>query len=297
MLMVGTPGCGKSMIAKRIPTILPSMGEEEALEVTKIYSVAGILKDRGKLITERPFRAPHHSASLNSLIGGGNNAMPGEVSLAHNGVLFLDEVAEFSKKTLESLRQPMEDKSVTVARVNSTNTYPTNFMFIAAMNPCPCGYHGTKKCRCTDYEILKYRQKVSGPILDRIDIQKYVHAVDFKELTDDKKSANSEALRNRVEAAREIQRSRFKDIKGVNCNAQMTPELIKKYCQLDQESAELLKMAYDRYGYSARTYDKFLKIARTFADLDRSPNIRKKDIANVLLSRDLDKEKTTMNTV
>ncbi|NMB28054.1 MAG: YifB family Mg chelatase-like AAA ATPase [Tissierellia bacterium] len=297
MLMVGSPGCGKSMIAKRIPTILPKMSEEEALEVTKIYSVAGLLKDRGNLVTERPFRAPHHSASLNSLVGGGNNAMPGEVSLAHNGVLFLDEVAEFSKKTLDALRQPMEDKKVTVARVNSTNTYPSNFMFIAAMNPCPCGYHGTKKCKCTDYEVLKYRQKVSGPILDRIDIQKYVHPVDFINLTENNKGRTSNELRERVERAREIQRIRYKDFKNINCNAQMTPKLIKKYCKLDQESKALLRIAYDRYGYSARTYDKFLKVARTFADLDNSPKIRKEDIMNVLLSRDLDKEKTRMYTV
>lgn len=297
MLMVGTPGCGKSMIAKRIPTVLPKMAEEEALEVTKIYSVAGLLKNRGNLITERPFRAPHHSASLNSLVGGGNNAMPGEVSLAHNGVLFLDEVAEFSKKTLDALRQPMEDKKITVARVNSTNTYPTNFMFIAAMNPCPCGYHGTKKCKCTDYEVLKYRQEVSGPILDRIDIQKYVHPVNFIELTEKKKGQSSDDLRERVEKAREVQRLRYKDVDGVNCNAQMTPELIREYCELEQDSKELLKMAYDRYGYSARTYDKFLKIARTFADLDNSPKIRKQDILNVLLSRDLDKEKTRMNVI
>lgn len=297
MLMVGTPGCGKSMIAKRIPTVLPKMEEEEALEVTKIYSVSGLLRNRGNLITERPFRAPHHSASLNSLIGGGNNAMPGEVSLAHNGVLFLDEVAEFSKKTLDALRQPMEDKNVTVARVNNTNTYPANFMFIAAMNPCPCGYHGTNKCKCTDYEVLKYRQKVSGPILDRIDIQKYVHTVDFIQLTEEIKGISSDELRQRVESAREIQRLRYKDIEGVNCNAQMTPELIREYCILDDDSKELLKMAYDKYGYSARTYDKFLKIARTFADLDDSKDIRKKDIMNVLLSRDLDKEKTRMHTV
>ena len=223
--------------------------------------------------------------------------MPGEVSLAHNGVLFLDEVAEFSKKTLDSLRQPMEDKKVTVARVNSTNTYPSNFMFIAAMNPCPCGYHGTNKCKCTDYEILKYRQKVSGPILDRIDIQKYVHPVDFINLTENKKSHTSAELRERVERAREIQRIRYKGLKGINCNAQMTPKLIKKYCQLDQESKTLLKIAYDKYGYSARTYDKFLKVARTFADLDASPNIRKEDVMNVLLSRDLDKEKTRMHTI
>lgn len=297
LLMVGTPGCGKSMIAKRIPTILPKMSEEEALEVTKIYSVAGLLKSRGNLITQRPFRAPHHSASLNSLIGGGNNAMPGEVSLAHNGVLFLDEVAEFSKKTLDALRQPMEDKKVTVSRVNYTNVYPANFMFIAAMNPCPCGYYGTKKCKCTDYEILKYRQKISGPILDRIDIQKYVNPVDFIELTGDKKGISSRELRERVEKAREIQRIRYQDIKGVNCNAQMTPDLIKEYCELESDSKELLKAAYDRYGYSARTFDKFLKVARTFADLEGSPKIRKKDIANVLLSRDLDKEKTRMYTV
>ena len=297
MLMVGTPGCGKSMIAKRIPTILPKMSEEEALEVTKIYSVAGLLKDRGNLITQRPFRAPHHSASLNSLIGGGNNAMPGEVSLAHNGVLFLDEVAEFSKKTLDALRQPMEDKKVTIARVNFTNIYPSNFMFIAAMNPCPCGYYGTSKCKCTDYEVIKYRQKISGPILDRIDIQKYVNPVDFIELTEDKKGISSEELRERVEKAREIQRLRYKDIKGINCNAQMTPDLIKEYCQLENESKNLLRIAYDKYGYSARTFDKFLKVARTFADLDGSTKIRKKDIANVLLSRDLDKEKTRMYTV
>lgn len=297
MLMVGAPGCGKSMIAKRIPTILPSMTEEEALEVTKIYSVAGLLKDRGNLITDRPFRAPHHSASLNALIGGGNNAMPGEVSLAHNGVLFLDEIAEFNKKTLESLRQPMEDKKVTIARVTSTNSYPTNFMFISAMNPCPCGYHGTAKCRCTDYEVLKYRQKVSGPILDRIDIQKYVHKVDFMELTDQKPSNSSESLRQRVEEARSIQTERFKDVEGINCNAQMTPELIRKHCQMDEESTDLLKKAYNKYNYSARTYNKFLKIARTFADLDKSTNITKDHIANVLLSRDLDKETTTMHIV
>ncbi len=297
MLMVGAPGCGKSMIAKRIPTILPRMSEEEALEVTKIYSVSGLIKDTGNLVFQRPFRAPHHNASLNSLIGGGNNAMPGEVSLAHNGVLFLDEVAEFSKKTLDALRQPMEDKKLTISRVNYTNEYPANFMFIAAMNPCPCGHYGTNKCRCTDYEVLRYRQKISGPILDRIDIQKYVQPVDFMELTEHKKGVSSKELRERVEKAREIQIERYKDIEGVNCNAQMTPNLIKEYCKLDSDSKNLLQRAYDKYGYSARTYDKFLKIARTFADLDNSYEIRKNDIARVLLSRDLDKERTRMNIV
>ncbi|SKC57359.1 YifB family Mg chelatase-like AAA ATPase [Maledivibacter halophilus] len=297
MLMVGTPGCGKSMIAKRIPTVLPKMSEEEALEVTKIYSVSGLLKDRNNLITQRPFRAPHHNSSLNSLVGGGNNAMPGEVSLAHNGVLFLDEVAEFSKKTLDALRQPMEDKKVTISRVNSTNIYPSNFMFIAAMNPCPCGYYSTNKCKCSDYEVIKYRQKISGPILDRIDIQKYVQPVNFIELTENKKGISSKDLRERVEKARKIQIRRYKNIKGINCNGQMTPDLIKKYCKLEDDSNKLLKIAYDKYGYSARTFDKFLKVARTFADLEGSIKIRKKDIANVLLSRDLDKEKTRMYTV
>lgn len=179
MLMIGPPGCGKSMIAQRILTILPAMTESEALEVTKIYSVAGLMKSNKSLIETRPFRAPHHNASLNSLIGGGNSATPGEISLAHNGILFLDEITEFSKKTLDSLRQPMEDRKVTISRVRTTNTYPANFMLISAMNPCPCGYYGNKKCKCTDYEVLKYRQKISGPIADRIDIQKYVQAVDF----------------------------------------------------------------------------------------------------------------------
>lgn len=297
MLMIGTPGCGKSMIAKRIPTILPDMTEEEALEITKIYSVAGLLKHKGSLIQERPFRAPHHNASLNSLIGGGNNAMPGEVSLAHNGVLFLDEVAEFSKKTLDALRQPMEDKKVTISRVNCTNIYPSNFMFIAAMNPCPCGYYGTKKCRCSDYEVLKYRQKISGPLLDRIDIQKYVQPVEFMELTEKKEGVPSSQIKERIERARKIQRLRYKDINGVNCNAQLTPRLIREFCDLEKDSKDLLRKAFERFGYSARTFDKFLKIARTFADLEESPKIRRKDIANVLLSRDLDKEKMLLNIV
>ncbi len=297
LLMVGPPGCGKSMIARRIPTILPQMSEEEALEVTKIYSVAGLVKNKGDLITQRPFRAPHHSASLNSLIGGGKNAMPGEVSLAHNAVLFLDEVTEFSKKTLEALRQPMEDKEVTIARVNHTNIYPANFMFIAAMNPCPCGYYGSAKCKCTDYEVLKYQQRMSGPIMDRIDIQKYVHPVNFEDVSEVSDGISSNQLRERVEKARKIQRSRYQDIKGINCNAQMNPKLVKKYCELDSESRELLKSSYDRFEYSARTYNKFLKVARTLADLEESKEIRKKDIINVLLTRDLDKEKSRMTTV
>jgi len=294
LIMSGAPGCGKSMIAKRIPSILPSMTEKEALEVTKIYSVAGVLKNRGTLITERPFRAPHHNASMNSLVGGGNNAMPGEISLAHNGVLFLDEIAEFNKKTLDALRQPMEDNQVTISRVKYTNVYPSSFMLIAAMNPCTCGYYGQQRCHCSDYEVLKYRQKISGPMLDRIDIQKYVQPVDFMKLSDNSKGASSNELRQKVEFARNIQRERYKNIEGINSNAEMTPALIKEFCVLEGDSIKLLKMAFERFKYSARTYHKFLKVARTFADMDGSRNISRQHIAKALMCRDLDKEQVNM---
>lgn len=297
MIMIGEPGCGKSMISSRIPTILPRMSEEEALEVTKIYSVAGLLKSNSEIMNIRPYRAPHHSASLNSLIGGGNYVMPGEVSLAHNGVLFLDELAEFSKKTLDSLRQPMEDKKVTIARVNATHIYPANFMFVAAMNPCPCGYYGSKKCRCTDYEVQKYRRKISGPILDRIDIQKYVKPVNFFDLTNEKCGQTSIEIREHVEKAREIQRVRYKDIEGINSNAQMTSSLIKQHCAINSESRSLLRKACDNFDYRARVINKLLKVARTFADLDGAKDIRKQDIINVLLARDLDKEDSKMLTI
>lgn len=294
IIMSGSPGCGKSMIAKRIPTILPSMTEEEALEVTKIYSVAGLLKNKGSLITQRPFRAPHHNASMNSLIGGGNNAMPGEISLAHNGVLFLDEIAEFNRKALEALRQPLEDNVVTISRVKYTNSYPANFMLVAAMNPCPCGYYGNEKCHCTDYEVVKYRQKISGPILDRIDIQKYAQPVAFMELSNYSKGISSRELRERVEIARRIQGERYKNIGGINCNSQMTSALIKEFCVLDGESKRLLQLAYDRFKFSARSYHKYLKVARSFADLDESKSIRKEDISKALMCRDLEKEQSNM---
>ncbi|NMA48821.1 MAG: YifB family Mg chelatase-like AAA ATPase [Tissierellia bacterium] len=297
LIMIGAPGCGKSMIAKRIPTILPSMTDEESLEVTKIYSVAGVLRDKRGLISERPFRAPHHNASTNSLIGGGNDATPGEISLAHNGVLFLDEIAEFSKKTLESLRQPMEDQQVTVSRVKHSNTYPSSFMLIAAMNPCPCGYYGNEKCKCSDYEVLKYRQKISGPIMDRMDIQKYVRIVDFMDLSNYSSGKTSKELRERVEFARKIQKNRFEGIEGVNCNAQMNNSLIKKHCIMEPESQKLLQLAYDRFQYSARTFHKYLKVARTFADLDGSEKIRKKDVAAALMARDLEKDRAIMTIV
>ncbi|WP_298846847.1 YifB family Mg chelatase-like AAA ATPase [Clostridium sp.] len=294
LIMSGAPGCGKSMIAKRIPSILPSMTEREALEVTKIYSVSGVLKNKGTLITERPFRAPHHNASMNSLVGGGNNAMPGEISLAHNGVLFLDEIAEFNKKTLDALRQPMEDNNVTIARVKYTNVYPSSFMLIAAMNPCSCGYYGQQRCHCTDYEVLKYRQKISGPMLDRIDIQKYVLPVDFMKLSDNTKGISSSELRQKVEFARNIQRERYKNIEDINSNSEMTPALIKEFCVLEDESKKLLQMAFDRYKYSARTFHKFLKVARTFADMDGSKNLSKGHIAKALMCRDLEKGRVNM---
>ncbi|MFN7252534.1 MAG: YifB family Mg chelatase-like AAA ATPase [Anaerobacillus sp.] len=291
-LMIGPPGCGKSMIAKRIPSILPPMAEKEALEVTKIYSVAKQLQ-QGGLIENRPFRAPHHNASTNSLIGGGYLSMPGEISLAHHGILFLDEIAEFSKKALDALRQPLEDRKVTISRVHTTNTYPANFMLVAAMNPCPCGYFGQENCRCTDYEILKYRNKLSGPILDRIDIQKYVSYVNLFE----PKSANnsSESILEKVTAARLIQQNRYKGT-TINCNAELPPRLVNKYCQLDSESETLLKKAYQHYNYSGRTLHKFLKIARTCADLEGATSIRKKDVLTALLSRDLDREKSGLLT-
>lgn len=297
LLMSGSPGCGKSMIAKRIPTILPSMTEEEALEVTKIYSVAGLLKNKGSLITERPFRAPHHNASTNALVGGGNNAMPGEISLAHNGVLFLDEIAEFNRKTLDSLRQPLEDGAVTISRVKNTNVYPANFMLVAAMNPCPCGYYGNPKCHCSDYEVIKYRQRLSGPIMDRIDIQNYVTQVDIMNLSNHTKGTKSEVLRKKVEEAREVQRLRFEKYSGINCNAQMTPDMISKYSSIDEQSKRLFKLAFDRFNYSARSFHKFLKIARTIADLEKEEKINYTHVSKSLMCREIDKEDTSMEVV
>lgn len=297
ILMIGEPGCGKTMIAQRIPGILPGMTEKEALEVTKIHSISGLLDAGSGLLSQRPFRAPHHNVSLNALIGGGSYAQPGEVSLAHNGVLFLDELAEFSKSTLDALRQPMEDKRVTISRVNGTNSYPANFMFVAAMNPCPCGYYPSKKCRCTDYEIIHYRGKISGPILERIDIQKSVAHVDYFDLNDKEKGRTSQELREMVEKARRIQQERFKHEPDVNCNAKMTTTMIQKYCKLDDESTQVLKKASERYGYSARVIHKLLRLARTQADLNGVKEIRKEDVVRVLSCRDLDVSSSQMYTI
>lgn len=297
VLMIGEPGSGKTMIAERIPTILPEMTEKEALEVTKIYSISGLLEPGQGLMKKHPFRAPHHNVSLNALIGGGSYAQPGEVSLSHNGVLFLDELAEFSKSTLDALRQPLQDKKVTIARVNGTNTYPANFMFVTAMNPCPCGYHPTSKCRCTDYEIMRYRNKISGPILERIDIQKYVRAVGFFQLEDEKCYKTSAELREIVEKARTIQNERYKEYPAINCNAQMTTSMIQKYCCLDDETTKLLKDTSEKYGYSARVIHKLLKMARTAADIRGSEKIEKEDMIFVLGCRDLDKSNSKLYTI
>ncbi|MCM3602159.1 YifB family Mg chelatase-like AAA ATPase [Robertmurraya korlensis] len=288
LLMIGPPGCGKSMIAKRIPTILPEMSEKESLEVTKIYSIASMLHEKGTLITKRPFRAPHHNASTNSLIGGGPFAKPGEISFAHNGVLFLDEIAEFSRKTLDALRQPLEDQMVTITRVLGLNSYPANFMLVGAMNPCPCGYFGSEKCRCTDYEIIKYRQRLSGPIIDRMDIQKYVNNVNF--FSSDLPSKSSAELKVRVDYARKIQEKRYKHISGISSNAQLTASLITQFCPLDSETTSLLQKAYDRFKYSGRSLHKFIKVARTIADLEGEKEITSNHMRVSLQSRDLDKD-------
>ena len=297
ILMIGEPGCGKTMIAERIPTILPKMTEREALEVTKIHSIAGLLQPEHGLVTNRPFRAPHHNTSLNALIGGGTYAQPGEVSLSHNGVLFLDELAEFSKSTLDALRQPLEDKKVTISRVNGTNTYPANFMFVSAMNPCPCGYYPSARCRCTDYEIIHYRGKISGPIMERIDIQKNVRRVDYFELSKEQGSLSSDTLREKVEKARAIQQERFANDLQVNCNAQMTTSMIQKYCKLDGESTAILKEASEKHGYSARVIHKLLRLARTAADLRGAVAISREDIIFVLGCRDLDKSNSDMYVI
>ncbi len=291
MIMVGPPGSGKTMIAKRIPTLLPSMSFEESVETTKIWSVSGLVKAGESLITDRPFRSPHHTTSSVALIGGGSYPKPGEVSLAHNGVLFLDELTEFKRDVLEVLRQPLEDKIVTVSRAKNTLTFPASFMLIASMNPCPCGNYGSdKECTCNPYQVKKYRAKISGPLMDRIDIQVEVPALKIDEITsnNDVVTETSAQIKERVIKARNIQYDRFKG-RNIYCNAQMGPKEIKKYCILEDKSQAMLQTAIEKLGFSARAYDRILKVARTIADLNESDTINTTHIAEAIKYRNLDK--------
>lgn len=292
ILMIGPPGSGKTMLAKRFPSILPPLNFEEALETTKIHSIAGILRKDQALITERPFRNPHHTISDAALIGGGTIPRPGEVSYAHHGVLFLDELPEFKKNVLEVLRQPLEDYKVTVSRSKMSLEFPANFMLAAAMNPCPCGFFTdpNKECTCNTMQIQKYMARISGPLLDRIDIHIEVPAVKFKELASSSTGEKSSEIRKRVISAREIQQLRFTGIKNIYKNADMASKEIRKFCKVDNQCEELLKMAMTRLGLSARAYDRILKVSRTIADLDGSTEIKPQHISEAIQYRSLDRE-------
>ena len=285
VLLVGVPGAGKTMLARRMSSILPEMTPEEALEVTKIYSVAGLLKGGG-LIKERPFRSPHHTTSMVAMIGGGSVPRPGEVTLAHNGVLFLDELPEFGKKSLEVLREPVEDRKITIARAHGTMTFPANLILIAAANPCPCGYAGSpdRECKCTPYEIKRYTQRISGPLLDRIDIHIQVPQVKYEELSSAKRAESSAKIRQRVAAARKIQLQRLKKY-HIFCNAQMNHAMLQKLCPLEPQAKALLEQAFRQKHLSARSYDRIIKVARTIADLAGAENIAAPHIAEAIQLR------------
>ncbi len=293
MLMIGPPGSGKTMIAKRFATILPTLTLEESLETTKIHSVAGLLGSDEALVTARPFRSPHHTISDAALVGGGiGKIKPGEISLSHHGVLFLDELPEFHRNVLEVLRQPIEDKKITISRTRMTVDYPSNFMLICSMNPCPCGNFGNpnQECTCNPNQIQRYLAKVSGPLLDRIDIHVEVPAVKFRELSSERAGEKSETVRERVLKARDIQVHRYKNEKGVFKNSDMTSKLIRKYCTLDDTSVNLLKMAMEKLGFSARAYDRILKVSRTIADLSDSDAIKPQHISEAIQYRSLDRQ-------
>lgn len=293
LLMIGPPGSGKTMLAKRISSILPSLSIEESLETTKIHSVAGMLPKEKALVSVRPFRSPHHTISDAALVGGGMNKIrPGEISLSHHGVLFMDELPEFARNVLEVLRQPLEEKKITISRTRQTVDYPANFMLVCSMNPCPCGNYGdpTKECSCTPTQIQRYLGKISGPLLDRIDIHVEVPAVKYNELSSNRKGESSKFVRERVIKAREIQDYRFKNSKNTYKNADMSSSEIREYCGLDTPSKELLKMAMTRLGLSARAYDRILKVSRTIADLADKENISSQHISEAIQYRSLDRE-------
>ena len=290
VLMIGAPGTGKTMLAQRISTILPDLTFEEALEVTKIHSIAGQLPKNVPLMTRRPFRHPHHTISAAALSGGGSNPKPGELSLAHNGVLFLDEFPEFQRNVLEVMRQPLEDGCVTISRVNATLTYPCNLMLVASINPCKCGYYGSAKkaCTCTPHQLNQYRSKISGPLLDRIDIQVAVSEVEYNKLNSAQKAESSKVIKERVNRARSIQLERYKNY-GIYSNSQLTAGMLEEFCRLGKAESDVLKMAFDRLGLSARAYSRILKVARTIADLEGERDISAAHVAEATQYRSLDR--------
>ena len=292
VILIGPPGSGKTMLAKRLPTILPPMTLKESLETTKIHSVVGMLGHGVSLMRTRPFRSPHHTTSYVGLVGGGTYPQPGEISLAHNGVLFLDELPEFKRQVLEVLRQPMEDRMVTIARAKQTVEFPANFMLVAAMNPCPCGYynHPTKECTCKPGQVETYLSRISGPLLDRIDLHIETFPISYDELSRKNPGEKSAEVRERVVKARMIQVQRFADVPGIHCNAQMTAKMIHKYCDIDEQCGMLLKNAMERLGLSARARDRILKVSRTIADLAGSENIKPEHLAEAIQYRSLDRD-------
>lgn len=291
MIMIGPPGSGKSMMAKRLPSILPPLSLAESLETTQVHSVAGKLGKNMSLISQRPFRSPHHTISQVALVGGGMNPQPGEISLAHNGVLFADELPEFNKSTLEMLRQPLEDRKITISRAKYTIEYPCSFMFVASMNPCPCGYYNdpTHHCVCTPGQIQRYMNKISGPLLDRIDIQIEITPVPFKDISRAAPGESSDVIRERVIKARHIQEERFRECKGIHCNAQMSERMIHQYAEPGEDGIEMLRMAMERLNLSARAYNRILKVARTIADLEASERVLPQHLAEAISYRNLDR--------